>query len=579
MPPETKNCQNCKNDFMIESEDFLFYQKIKVPPPTFCPECRMQRRFMWRNERSLYKRDCDLCKKSFISLYPKDSCYTIYCRDCWYSDNWDPIDFGIEYDNLKSFFELFRELQLKVPRLGIWTVQCTNSPYTNQSYNNKNCYLSYGFRDSEDCMYVARAVNLKKCMDVVYSHYSENLYEAFNVEKSYNTFYSEKSEALIDSYFVSNSRNISNCFGIINKRNSSYTFMGENLSKDAYLERLKEIDLGSKKIIDEYKKLFDNIKKQSIHKYGNLVSCQNSTGDNLVNTKNSKMVFDGFDLENSRYSAWVFSSKEIYDCYGMGNSQYVYEAMSPEEVSNTKFVHVVDTSNNVEYSEMCKGSSFLFGCISLQKKSYCILNKQYTKEEYQILIEKIKEEMNSNPYIDKKNRIYKYGEFFPYDLSPFSYNESTAQEFFPLNKNIALDLCFKWKDDEERNYRIDLPSQGIPDNIKDVDDTILNNIIGCSHLGKCEHKCTEAFKLTESELSFYKKNKIPVPNTCPNCRHYERLSKRNPMKLWHRSCMCDKEAHMHTNGTKECSNEFETSYAPDRPEIVYCEGCYNKEVY
>jgi len=26
-------------------------------------------------------------------------------------------------------------------------------------------------------------------------------------------------------------------------------------------------------------------------------------------------------------------------------------------------------------------------------------------------------------------------------------------------------------------------------------------------------------------------------------------------------------------------NEFETAYAPDRPEIVYCEKCYQQEVY
>ena len=32
-------------------------------------------------------------------------------------------------------------------------------------------------------------------------------------------------------------------------------------------------------------------------------------------------------------------------------------------------------------------------------------------------------------------------------------------------------------------------------------------------------------------------------------------------------------------GGGKCTNEFETSYAPERPEIVYCESCYQKEVY
>ena len=55
-------CQNCKKNFVIEQEDFNFYDRIKVPPPTFCPECRFQRRMAWRNDRTLYKRNCDLCK-------------------------------------------------------------------------------------------------------------------------------------------------------------------------------------------------------------------------------------------------------------------------------------------------------------------------------------------------------------------------------------------------------------------------------------------------------------------------------------------------------------------------------------
>ncbi len=35
----------------------------------------------------------------------------------------------------------------------------------------------------------------------------------------------------------------------------------------------------------------------------------------------------------------------------------------------------------------------------------------------------------------------------------------------------------------------------------------------------------------------------------------------------------------HLHGEKHCPNEFETSYAPDRPEIIYCEKCYQQEVY
>ena len=36
--------------------------------------------------------------------------------------------------------------------------------------------------------------------------------------------------------------------------------------------------------------------------------------------------------------------------------------------------------------------------------------------------------------------------------------------------------------------------------------------------------------------------------------------------------------HIHHKKEEPCPNEFETTYAPERPEIVYCEQCYLREV-
>ena len=41
MNSETRNCQNCKKDFLIEGDDFSFYKKLGVPSPTWCPDCRL----------------------------------------------------------------------------------------------------------------------------------------------------------------------------------------------------------------------------------------------------------------------------------------------------------------------------------------------------------------------------------------------------------------------------------------------------------------------------------------------------------------------------------------------------------
>ncbi len=215
------------------------------------------------------------------------------------------------------------------------------------------------------------------------------------------------------------------------------------------------------------------------------------------------------------------------------------------------------------------------------------MNKQYTKEEYEQLVEKIKAQMAQVQYVDKRGIAYGYGEFFPSELSTFAYNESVAQEYFPMRRDEAVAAGYLWHDPAERSYNITKPSEELPETIKEVTDDIMKETIGCAHNGTCHDGCVAAFRITPQELLFYRKFNLPLPRLCFNCRHYSRLQQRNPMKLWHRACTCAgtqsenniyKNTAAHFHGAGHCPNEFETSYAPDRPEIVYCEQCYNGEV-
>ena len=490
----------------------------------------------------------------------------MYCHTCYHSDSWDPLFYGQEYDQSKTFFLQIKELLYKVPRLGIWVVQSTNSEYTNLSYNNKNSYLSFGFRDSEDCAYVAHAVGLKNTYDSSYTHHSENLYECLNVDKSYGSSFIEEGEGIVDSHYMASCRNMTNSIGGINLRSASNYFFGEKLSGNEYKKRLSEIDFESRKVREELQKKFEDIKKNSIVKATKQVNCVNCIGDHLENSKDCYYVFDGFGLEKARHSSWVFSSKDIADCFGMGSSELVYEVISPEEVNNCKFLIITDSSHDVEYGAFCQSSGFLFGCVGLRSKEYCILNKKYSKEDYIKLIEQIKKDMMENPYIDKRGISYGYGEFFPSELGSIPYNESSAQEYFAISKKEALSFGFKWKDEENRGYNITFPIGKVPDNIKNVTDSITKEVIACEHEQKCPHQCTQAFKIIPSELQFYKKMKIPLPTLCSNCRYYERLNRRNPLKLWTRTCA-------------KCNKEIVSYYSSERTEIVYCEKCYQQEVY
>lgn len=184
--------------------------------------------------------------------------------------------------------------------------------------------------------------------------------------------------------------------------------------------------------------------------------------------------------------------------------------------------------------------------------------------------------MDNMPYVDAKGRIYKFGEFFPIEISPFAYNETVAFEEHPLSKEEALASAYKWKDPEPKTYIPTIQSDQIPNSIKDVSDSICDDVIGCPNEGKVETSCTSAYKILPDELQFYRQMNLPIPRYCPNCRYHQRLKWKNPFKFYKRECMCELLHHKH--GTK-CSNEFETMYAPGRPEKIYCKDCYQKEVF
>ncbi len=581
MEAQVKNCQNCKNDFTIEGEDFNFYQKIKIPPPTFCPECRTIRRLSWRNEMSLFKRKCDFPghDETLISFISPEEKLTVYDSNSWWGDGWDSLSYGREYDFSRSFFEQWKELRDVFPIQCLSNIKATNSDYCNVAEGSKDSYMCSGTWRIEKTFYSNRISETRECSDLYVVHTSELCYEDLFCTDCYHTLYSFNCKSCVDSYFLYDCHGCVNCFGCTNLRNKSYCMWNEQLSKEEYYTRIALYDLKSYKTIQELKEKFKKVYLKSLHRFANQIKIMNSTGDNINGTKNCKMCFDTRDeVQDCKNVHWALRVKDVYDSGpGVGEGEMLYEAFDTG-IGNFRnlFTSVVYSSNDIEYCFNCHGCSSLFGCLGLRSKKYCILNKQYSKEEYEELIPKIKEQMMNLPYIDKKGRVYKYGEFFPAELSTFCYNETQAQDYFPISKEKALEMGYRWRDTRHNEYKVTIDSKDLPDNLDSVSDSIIQEIIGCENKEKNSNYCRGAYKITADELNLYKKLGVPLPHLCFNCRHEDRLNKRNPMKLWHRSCMCEKENHDHGG---KCQNEFETAYAEDRPEIIYCEACYNKEVY
>ena len=589
MQSETKNCQNCKKDFTIEPEDFNFYEKIKVPPPTWCPECRLIRRLAYREDRPLYKDKCDKCSKDIISIFAPENPFVVYCNSCWNGDSWDGTDYGRNYDFSRPFFEQFYELLKVVPNQATGSQNCTDCFYSNGNIRCKNCILTFDGYESINCYNCQTPGFVRDSLDSDVLINGDHCYETVNSNGVYNTKFTYFSNDCLDSSFLFNCIGCANCFGCINLRNQKYKIFDKQYSKEEYKKEIIRWDLGNYKVIKEAEKKFMEIYYKIPRRFALIVNSSNITGDDIKNTKNCKTCFSTLlGVENCKY---VFLGglllKDSYDVtLGGGSSELYYENSGGMGSQRCFFGRAPYNSRDIEYSEKIYNCSNCFGCAKLENKKYCILNKQYTKEEYEKLIPKIKKQMNDMPYIDKKGRTYKYGEYFPSEFSLWAYNESWAQKYFPLTKEQALKQGFNWHDEEERDFKITIRADNLPNHIKDISDSILEEVIECEHKGKCNEQCTTAFRILPNELQFYKQMNIALPHLCPSCRYGQRIKKKNPPKLWHRKCICNgvesenkeyKNTVEHFHGKNHCQNEFETAISDERKEMVYCEKCYQAE--
>jgi len=552
---ETKSCQQCQISFDITDRDLIFYKQVSpvfdevkydIPTPRLCSACRQQRRLSWRNERSLYKRKCDATGKDIISIYSPENTCKVYSHDIWFSDHYSALDYGQDFNFEKSFADQFKQLQKQVPRLGILSANSENSGYTNHTYHQKNCYLVFEGGYNEDSMYSTTLWDSKDCVDCEIVHDSHNCYQSQHIKNCQNCYFSMRLQDCHNCIDCSDCINCKDCFGSSNQLNGQYIALNKQYTKEAYEDFMK--NLGSERFTKQSPQ--DNIVKAL-----NIVNCENSTGDNLTNCKDCEAAYDSNDLENVKYSWKLFSSKNCYD-YDIfwENSENVYEVHCSGRSYNVAFSNIIwEESKDIYYSDNCvNGCSNLFGCIWLKNNQYCIFNKQYSESEYNELVPKIIEHMRTT---------WEWWEFFPSSISPFGYNETVAAEYFPLDKPNAIKKWFVWSDYEVAFPKVEKTIAGakLPNDIADVPDDILNWAIECEVTKK-------PFRIITQELEFYRRHGLPIPRRHPDQRHIDRMKLRNKTEI-------------HDSKCHKCSKDIQTSYSPESSQALYCESCYNKEIY
>jgi hypothetical protein len=551
-----QTCRQCSTGFETTQEDQAFYDERGVPTPKNCPDCRLMRRMTERNARTLYKRTCDLTGREFISPYHTDHVFPVYHPDVWWSDKWDEMTYGKNMDFSQPFFPQFKALLDTVPRQGQFIGGGTliNSDYVNCASYLKDCYLIAETDYNENCYYGNRIFHCKSIVDCSNCYEDELCYECVDCGKCYDLRNSDNCLNCSSSAFLRSCIGCKDCIGCINQRQKQYMIFNEQFSKEEYEARKREMKMetheGAEAIRQHSLDFFKTQPQKNLQNEHNELS----SGNHLHDSKNAVSCTDCKDLEDCKWVARAFKVKSSRDYTAWGdNSELMYQcAACGENAYRLSFCSTcVANNSDLFYCAHSTGSSNCFGCVGIRKKKYCILNKQYTKEEYETLMPKIIEHMR---------QAGEYGEFFPKDCTPFGYNETIAMEYFPLSKEQALKLGFRWRDQSEEKLNVSkmIPAKDLPNAIEEVPDDILQWAVSCEETNR-------PFRITKQELEFYRQHNLPLPRFHPDIRHAHRMKLR-PYTLFKRNC-------------DKCDREIMTTFGPERPEIVYCEECYLKDVY
>ena len=567
MEPQTKNCQNCKKDFIIESDDFSFYEKIKVPAPTWCPECRMIRRLSFSNVWDLNWRNCDKCGVKTLSMFKSDQQVTVYCPDCWWKDDWDGTEYSMDYDPSRPFLNQVKELIDKTPYVSVNNMHSSikNCDYVNSTGWSKDCYLCFWADYCENDYYSTLINNLKHSLDCIRGFDSELCYESVGFSRCYKMFYSDECDDCLNVWFSRNCYNCSNCVGCVNLSGASYCIFNVKYSKEEYEKIFKDLNLkswsGIKELGEEAFKFWLTKPYRAYH--GHSLS-YNVTGDYIYTSKNCKESYILNGAEDCKYcqTVTVTPIKDCYDYSGWGaNASRVYDSIvvggNADSIyfSNECWPDVFD----LQYCSWSISGKNNFGCVNLKRKQYCILNKEYSKEEFFKLKDKIIEDMKVNPYIDKLGRKFYYGEFFPLEFSMFFYNRSNAMRFFKKTKEEAINEGYSWDDSEKPIGKSSLKNTDIPEKMEETNESILKESIECM-------SCSKPYNIARGEFDLLRKLELPLPHECPKCRENKRFDRMTLPKLYDRKC-------------DKCGFELRSPYAHGRPEIIYCEKCYKQEVF
>ncbi|TSC80470.1 MAG: Uncharacterized protein G01um101425_124 [Candidatus Peregrinibacteria bacterium Gr01-1014_25] len=483
-----------------------------------------------------------------FSVYPTSVPFPVVPIEEWSGDGWDPLRYGRDVDLFQSFFSQFFALQREVPQPALTATRNENCEYCNNLSDNKNCYMVFNTSLAEDCMYCENAWGSRDCVECTHTRQSELCYDCTACTRCYALQSSEYCEDCQESTFLSLCRSCKHCFGCVNLRRREYCIFNEQKTRDEYEAFLHGFDARSRRQRAEMDQRWRELCLRHPRPHAILRQTEDVSGNFILEAKD---VHDSFFIQHGENLRHCFNLHEgIKDCRDYSlfgrRAELIYEcATCGIDIQRLAFCYQCRAgSSDLLYCWHCDACEQCFGCVSLNHKKYCILNKQYTKEEYEALMPKLIEQMR---------QAGEWGEFFPLSRTPHPYNRSQAQRHFPLTKNQALEAGLTWHE-EPVSMTEAIDSSALPDSLPQTDDSM---IVQSALSGR-------PFKITSQELKRYRQFNVPLPRMTYDERMEERAKKLGGIHLYDRACA-------------KTGRPIRTTYPPESPFILWDRDVYEQE--
>lgn len=221
----------------------------------------------------------------------------------------------------------------------------------------------------------------------------------------------------------------------------------------------------------------------------------------------------------------------------------------------------INFGSNLWYSSHVYNSNNVFGSVGIKSGKNIIFNTPYSQQEYEATVVNIIEHMRETG---------EWGQYFPTSMSHFAYNDTVAQEYFPMDQKEAESQGYRWTQDSEYTSQ---HSAYKPLDISQYQQYVVGTEIAQKHIDELLSAtlvCAisgRPFKITKRELAFYIKNSLAIPELSHDERHRARMNIRNKRCLVQREC---------TN----CQISLWSSYDLDAPQnTILCETCYKEAIY